>query len=169
MVRGRSTTNQEWAERLQERFFAKVSGPDVNGCWNWTGAKSALGYGYFQVSPQQGTKLAHRVAVSLERGDDIPQELSVMHHCDNPSCVNPLHLSVARHAENMADCFAKGRHAYGLRVHSARLNEGLVREMRRAAAAGEHILSIASRFDISRRSASQAVSGETWKHVKDDA
>lgn len=169
MKRGpKPKTNQEWAEGLQERFFAKVAGPDTNGCWNWTGAKDMNGYGRFSTGAA-GAKLAHRISMALDAGDDIDPSLSVMHHCDNPSCVSPFHLSVVPHAVNMADSAAKCRHSYGERHPVARLTDKNVREMRRAAATGEHILSIAARFNMSRRSASQAVSGETWKHIKDDA
>lgn len=53
----------------------------------------------------------HRVAFCAEEGVSI-DEISgrvVMHSCDNPSCVNPDHLKVGSHLDNVEDRNGKGR------------------------------------------------------------
>lgn len=82
------------------------------GCIEWTGATDPAGYGRL-TDGEGGTILAHRLALKA-RGVDI--EGKVVRHlvCDNPPCINPDHLAVGTHADNVGDKMRKGRH--GLRV-----------------------------------------------------
>ena len=54
---------------------------------------------------QTGT---HRVSWILTFGE-IPDGLFVLHRCDNPPCLNPQHLFLGTHLENIADKISKGR------------------------------------------------------------
>lgn len=91
---------------LPVRFWAKVrQGP---GCWEWTAGKGgSLGYGYFHFAGR--TVGAHRASYEHFYGP-IPEGKIVLHLCDNPPCVNPLHLSVGTVHENNTDMTRKGRH-----------------------------------------------------------
>lgn len=90
---------------LVSRFWDKVLIGD--GCWEWQASKLKQGYGMMRWRGRN--RLAHRIALELWTGDIPPDDLDVLHACDNPSCVRPAHLFLGTHSDNMQDMFAKGR------------------------------------------------------------
>ncbi len=93
------------------RFWARVDkeGPIhpvlKTRCWMWK-AKDKGDYGHIKVRGL--LTAAHRYSWFIHRGP-IPDELHVLHHCDNPSCTNPDHLFVGTQADNVADMDSKDR------------------------------------------------------------
>lgn len=89
---------------FEDLFWSQV---DMDGdCWEWLGHRQRDGYG--TVKYDRETERAHRVAWILARGI-IPPGLHVLHRCDNPPCVNPDHLWLGTHLENMRDRDSKNR------------------------------------------------------------
>lgn len=95
------------ASSLARLLSRTVPGP--GGCLIWQGAKPR---GYGMVKFEGKSRLAHRVAYTLARGP-IPSGMCVMHTCDTPPCLNPLHLVLGTQLENIRDRDTKGRHARG--------------------------------------------------------
>lgn len=81
-----------------------------SACWNWILSKNSNGYG--QIKFQKKMQRAHRVSFMAFNGE-IPDGIEVMHKCDNRSCVNPFHLKLGTHQENMRDIVVKGRSKRG--------------------------------------------------------
>lgn len=92
--------------RKKSRFFAKNSFKSKSGCILWLGARRAE-YGLIKLDNHKSIG-AHRFSYLLHNGY-FDQALEVCHRCDNPSCVNPEHLFLASHKDNMRDCMEKGR------------------------------------------------------------
>jgi len=91
---------------IEERFWEKVDKRAPQDCWEWQGATAPYGYGQLHVDGR--TTSAHRLSYEIHVGP-IHHGLDCLHHCDNPACVNPAHLWVGTHQDNMDDMFAKGR------------------------------------------------------------
>lgn len=102
----------------ERRYWAKI---DKNGsvpghvigldaCWNWTAfRKPNNGYGTFHIGGRSGAiVLAHRLSYQIHFGP-VPDDLSVLHRCDNPACCNPGHLFLGTQQDNVDDREAKGR------------------------------------------------------------
>ncbi len=147
-----------------ERFWEKVSEDGHDGCWLWTGAvHNTLPYGFFKDGSGRQV-YAHRFAWTRWHGP-IPPGLFVLHNCDNARCVNPDHLRLGTHADNMADRSERLRHSHGERHPDAKLSDDLVREIRRLRALGVGWGTLGKMFGVTPRAARLAALGKTWSHV----
>jgi hypothetical protein len=93
----------------------------------------------------------------------IPKGGHVLHTCDQRACVNPAHLRIGTHAQNMADMKAKGRSTHGEKNHHAKLTPDLVREIR---ASKETLQVLSDRMGLGKSAIWSARVGQTWTRVK---
>lgn len=103
------------------RFFSKVR--EDRDCHIWIGAKRGnRGYGAFFLGGE--IYAAHRVAFALEYPEHEDTMLTkrtivgirgdyVLHSCDRPYCVNPLHLRMGSAQDNSQDMLSRGRSLRG--------------------------------------------------------
>jgi hypothetical protein len=77
-----------------------------NDCWEWKGIINHQGYG--KASENDKDITAHRLSYKVFKGE-IPDNLLVMHVCDNRKCCNPDHLKLGTSQENTLDMLQKDR------------------------------------------------------------
>lgn len=83
----------------------------ASGCWEWQ--KGFHGVGYGSTSKKfEGGGYAHRAMYLAAKGD-IPPSMYVLHECDNRKCVNPKHLFLGTHIDNIKDMQQKNRQRGG--------------------------------------------------------
>jgi hypothetical protein len=131
-------------------------------CWEWPLSRNPVtGYGQIAAAPGKPVG-AHRAVYEVFIGP-LAQGDVVCHSCDNRGCVNPHHLFVGTHADNVADKMKKGRGGYERRrnpsgdAHWARrMPERVYRSVDKEladqiAAASGSFREIARRFNVDRR------------------
>lgn len=136
-----------------------------DGCWNWTRGKRK---GYGAINYMGRVWAAHRVAYELTKGA-VPPGLSVCHRCDNPACINPEHLFVGSHGQNMQDMVTKGRDSHppmpGERNPNAQLTAAAVIALLRDYVAGVPRKTLSARYGLRESSLSSYTDGEAWAHL----
>jgi hypothetical protein len=154
-----------------DRFWAGVNKdgpehPEWGKCWTWVKADRGHGYGVLSVNDKEVA--AHRFAYTLLVGP-IPEGLWVLHHCDNPTCVNPAHLFLGTNQVNAQDRVSKRRSAIGSRHGRSKLDPEKVRSIRRRLLLGgrENTIAVIARdFGVAPNAINNIKSGLAWAHVK---
>jgi hypothetical protein len=111
------------------RFLLDALSVETDACVPWPGP----GKTYGQLWIRGKAVPAHRAAWMLARGP-IPDGLWILHHCDNPPCVNPKHLFLGTQADNHKDMMLKGRNPHGERHGRAKISDAQVAALRADAA-----------------------------------
>lgn len=94
----------------------------------------------------------------------IPSGMEVCHRCDVMRCVNPAHLFIGTHTENVRDCAAKGRMSAGQGILSLPDIPPIVRRL----AAGELHRSIAKDYGVCVGAITSIAVGKNWRVAQGD-
>lgn len=145
---------------MVKRFWVKVNKTPT--CWEWTASRRA-GYGAFWLDGKH--HLAHRISWSLA-GGKCPDDLCVLHKCDNRICVRPGHLFLGSKGDNNRDRARKrrSRNQAGEKNNMTKLTWDTVREIRERYKAGEVTQAkLGVQFGVVRSAIGHIVRGERWK------
>lgn len=129
-------------------------------CWEWIAGKDHDGYGRFNIKPNKYG--AHRISWLLYYGE-IPENMFVLHHCDNPACVNPLHLFLGNQQDNEDDKVRKNRQSHGEQHGRHKLTEKQVSEIRERYSNGSvSYMQLAKEYGISKALVCFIISKKLW-------
>lgn len=132
-------------------------------CWEFNGPRRN-GYGQISITGNRSA-IASRVAYETWVGE-IGEGMFVCHQCDNPACINPAHLFLGTHEENMDDCKSKKRHAFGERQGGAILTEEQAVQVREMYATGAYTQKeLGKMFGVCQTAISATTRKVNWKHV----
>lgn len=167
-----SVEGHGWAERGKPfRWLqaAVAKRERDEGCWLDRPWKSRIGEYPTATPPGGPQQKASHIVLALD-GRPRPFEGAVARHsCDTPECLNPAHLCWGTQAENIADMVRRNRaRSGGTRGEShgnAKLTEGVVRDIRRRAAAGEQQKALAREYGVGQMAVSLVVRRKAWAHV----
>lgn len=161
---GASAHGAELSKRygtIEQRMDAETHPEPNSGCWLWAGAVDEFGYGRIRTGGRSKTR-THVLSYQRHVGP-VPSGKVVRHRCDMPSCINPDHLIIGTHLDNVQDRVDRKRSARGVGHPLHKLTEDDVRAIRadkrsqREIAAAYGIASHTIIGRIKRR--------EDWKHV----
>lgn len=139
-------------------------------CINWPFSRDKDGYGWLN---RLGQRRAHRVSFIVFKGALGVGDV-VMHKCDNPSCVNPLHLVKGTQQKNIKDMFDKGRGSInnmdidnrGERHAKAKLTDNQVLKIRESFdTKAENQKTLALAYGVSKQTISDICKRISWKHI----
>lgn len=142
---------------IEYRFWKYVDKKSNNECWNWTASYFVNGYGQIRVNKKK--ILSHRFSWEIHFGE-IPKDLCVLHKCDNRKCVNPSHLFLGTHADNVKDRDNKNR-------QYSKLTNYQVKEIKQLCNKGNcYQKEIAKVFNVSRQTIGMIKNNKIWRHIE---
>ena len=153
---------------VEERFWSKVDKTSSSvyykgtRCWEWTGAKNSSKYGCVRIKKKK--YYVHRVSYKMKYGP-IPKNMCICHHCNIRLCVNPEHLFIGTHTDNMKDASKKERlgKIKGSEIVQAKLTEAQIPAIRKDPRSEKYI---ARDYGVSKSNIGFIKRRHTWKHVK---
>lgn len=147
---------------LKQKILDKVTKKD-SGCWEFSGSTRS---GYGRMRYMGKTISLHREAYKQFKGE-IPEGLSVLHHCDNRCCCNPDHLYLGTQADNIKDIFARNRQKspIGMRNGNAKLTDIRAKMAKFLCSKGYPYKEIGSLFDVNEETIGSVARGHRWKHI----
>lgn len=167
-----STEIPNLTQSVIDRFFSKVAlTANDNKCWEWLGSKRRNGYGRISITVSKNKDKsfsAHRMSY-LITNKTLPLDKVVMHSCDNPSCVNPKHLSLGTNKDNTNDMMKKGRvkkiFKDGEKHPNSKLKNEDIFNIRNLLEKGKTQKFISELYGVNQSLISYIKSNKYWNHI----
>lgn len=151
---------------LQERDFDVRFWNNIvedGECWIWQGTVSSNEYGVITLDGVN--RPTHVLSYELSNGE-IPEGLFVLHKCNRKLCINPDHLYIGTHNDNMRD-MADSDVNKGEGNGNSILTEKDVREIKKLIASRMITYNnIAQNYGVKRQTIKDIALGRTWAWLK---
>lgn len=132
-----------------------------NGCWEcFSHAVDANGYPVATVNHSRDRIYRH--VYRLFKGS-IPVGYVIRHTCDNRLCINPEHLLIGTHKDNVSDRVKRGRSAKGEDNGRSKLTESEVLAILKDAVTPK--MKLAKKYNVDAKVIRDIKNGITWKSV----
>jgi len=109
-------------------------------------------------------KRASRYVYELYSGE-IPKGFVIRHTCDNPSCINPDHLLVGTHADNVADKVSRDRCA---KLENNGRHKLTIEQVKTIYFSDNSQTNLAKEYKVTRRVIYDIINKNTWKSITKD-
>lgn len=133
-------------------------------CWILDLVPSDSGYVNISLGRKDERTTAHRFVYEHCNGP-IPEGLQVRHKCDRRNCIQPKHLELGTHQDNMDDRSERQRGVKGERSGMAKLTEMDVLAIRAAYTAGNTITNLARQYGRGESTIHSVIQRRTWRHI----
>lgn len=132
-----------------------------NGCWECI-SHSVDSNGYPVAIVNYSWDRIHRHVYRLFKGD-IPGGYVIRHTCDNKLCINPDHLLIGTHEDNVLDRVKRGRSANGEANGRSKLTESEVIAILKDTDTPK--MKLAKIYNVDAKVIRDIKNGITWKSV----
>lgn len=141
----------------RERLLKYVCFTD--SCWIWVGYRTKGGYGriHYKGKHMSASRASYQIFNKIDVGG-----LHVLHKCNNPTCVNPAHLYVGTHQDNMRDWANNNKRDRRDRLSQAKLTYEHAELIRRLARDGVSQNSLSDYFKIHQSQISRILNYKAW-------
>lgn len=159
---------------LADKMALNIEYDTNGGCWLWSGYLGSHGRPSVSVNGKQ--QLAYRAVYEALVGP-IQSGLLCCHRCDVPTCVNPSHIFLGTHLDNMRDAQSKGRLQHqtehpslhvGRNIGEANARSQLTAQQVQEIRAARGILNqaqLAARYRIAKTTVSNIWTRRSWAHL----
>lgn len=159
MGRSKDFESEQYLKESKQRFLEKIK-IEESGCWKWYGCTNQkYGVMRFKGKNESAHRFSYRNFVDQEIGNKF-----VCHKCDHPLCVNPDHLFLGSHEQNMKDATNKRRYAFGEKHYQNKLKEKDIEEIQILYKSGLSQSKICELFGVEQTVISGVLSGKNWKY-----
>ena len=150
----------EFSNDFIEKIKEHVPEGNPETCWTGDG-KFSSSTGYGQLMHKYKNYSSHRL-VYLLYYNEIPENICVLHKCDNRKCVNPHHLFLGTRGDNNRDRSKKGRSCQENNHPLSKLNQSDVEYIRQS---DKSQRKLAKEFGVCKTLIANIKHNRTWRKV----